>query len=86
MGPAGWMIIPGAKSVESWVRTRLVPQRKARMNVVELLKKLEGIIDVHPEAKEAEVWGASVEKGYSFHITSIGYDKRHHPARMKLED
>lgn len=55
------------------------------MTVGGLIEQLKRIVEVHPEADDAMVWGCNEEKGFSFPVTAIGYDKRHKPARIKLE-
>jgi hypothetical protein len=55
----------------------------------ELVKELLTIFKVHPEARDAEVW-AQIYGEYgshsSFHMKYLGYDTRHKPARIKLEE
>lgn len=50
------------------------------MTLEALMKLLKGILKCHPEAKNADVWFGKKE-----HINYVGYDKRHKPARIKLE-
>jgi hypothetical protein len=53
----------------------------------ELLSLLNKIKKAHPEAAEADVWGIppDLEAG-PFPISYVGYDKKHKPARIKLEE
>lgn len=53
------------------------------MILKELQKLLNKIKKCHPEAANAEVWANNDEA--SFNINYVGYDKRHKPARIKLE-
>jgi hypothetical protein len=50
----------------------------------ELLKLLNKIKKCHPEAADADVWANN--KNESFPITYVGYDKKHKPSRIKLEE
>lgn len=54
----------------------------------ELLKLLNKIKKAHPEAADADVWGAPNpdNDGHLFPVTYVGYDKKHKPARIKLEE
>lgn len=54
------------------------------MSVEELIKELKTIVKVHPEAKEAEVWAEGHDA--MFHVYNIGYDTKHRPKRLKLEN
>jgi hypothetical protein len=50
------------------------------MFLKELLKLLNKIKKCHPESADADVW---VEDDYP--VNFVGYDKRHKPHRIKLE-
>lgn len=50
----------------------------------ELLKLLKGIQQCHPEAADADVWAIG-KQGEKHPVSYVGYDKRHKPARIKLE-
>lgn len=60
------------------------------MTVNSLIEELALIVKVHPEALDAEVWAIKNpdygESGAHFHVNYIGFDKKHKPARIKLED
>ena len=51
------------------------------MTLNDLLEFLQKIKKIHPEAGEAAVWAGS-----DYLIQAVGYDKKHKPARIKLED
>jgi len=54
----------------------------------EVIAELTSIVAVHPDAGTAQVWG-SMKDGkltHNFHVLGIGYDRRHHPPRVKLEN
>ena len=55
------------------------------MTLIDLIKELQAILKVHPEAGEAQIWA---EPGDSdpIRISYVGYDKRHTPHRIKLEE
>lgn len=54
------------------------------MTVEELMKELRAIVKVHPEAKDAQIVTAiGADLGYPSYV---GFDKRHKPARLRLED
>lgn len=48
------------------------------MTAKAIVEELEKILKVHPEAVEARVWSGGKP------VLSIGYDRRHKPARIKL--
>jgi hypothetical protein len=50
----------------------------------DLLKLGKTITDCHPEARDAEVW--AVKGKHAIHIKFVGYDKKHKPNRIKLEE
>lgn len=60
------------------------------MLVKELIELLGNICKTHPEAKEADVWFYRNERAYdetaSWPVRCVGYDRRHRPNRVKLED
>lgn len=60
------------------------------MSVSELQSLLRNICKTHPEAKDADVWFYRNEPAYdeasSWPVRFVGYDRRHRPTRMKLED
>lgn len=51
------------------------------MTLNDLITFLNKIKKVHPEAGEAQVWASS-----DYQVNSVGFDKKHKPARIKLED
>jgi len=55
------------------------------VTVGELIEQLKAIVNVHNDALEAQVWAYNLEDGDRFQIKNIGYDKKHKPARIKLE-
>ena len=55
------------------------------MTTTQLIEELQKIIEVHPEAGEAQVWAYSDEADFRFHVQTIGWDSRHKPKRIKLE-
>lgn len=58
------------------------------MILKELLKLLNNIKKVHPEAADADVCAHPDpdSDGRIMHITYVRFDKRHKPARIVLED
>jgi hypothetical protein len=56
------------------------------MNIADMIRMFRDIVAAHPEADKAEVWAENYTGDMKFHIKTIGYDKRHHPPRIKLED
>jgi len=52
----------------------------------ELLKLLNKIKKCHPEAADASVWFTSNHENMRFLVSYVGYDQKHKPARIKLED
>lgn len=59
------------------------------MTVNEVIAELQAIVTVHPDAGAAQVWGRMRHDGQwttNFRVTAIGYDHRHHPPRMQLEN
>lgn len=54
------------------------------MVLQDMLKLLNKIKQCHPEAGNADMWAIS-DDGKSFPVSFVGYDKRHKPARIKLE-
>ena len=55
------------------------------MTTNELVEKLMQIMDVHPEARDAQVWGDYEGEGFKFPVLAVGWDKRHRPHRVKVE-
>lgn len=55
------------------------------MRLRDLLQVLKKLRNCHPEADDAEVW-ATGRDGEKVHVGYVGYDKRHKPARIKLEE
>jgi hypothetical protein len=55
------------------------------MTLKNLMDKLRGLSKCHPEAKDAQVW-ATGNNGEKLRIDYVGYDRRHKPARIKLEE
>jgi hypothetical protein len=55
------------------------------MILKELIKLLNSIKKAHPEAADADVRAINGEGAVSF-IRYVGYDKRHKPARILLEE
>lgn len=55
------------------------------MILSELLKLLNKIKKIHPEAKDAAVIAVN-RNGEISHVTFIGYDKKHKPHRIELEE
>jgi hypothetical protein len=53
------------------------------MTLKNLMSLLTKIKKCHPEAAEAEVWAEG--EGTHVHVNYVGYDKKHKPARIKLE-
>lgn len=54
------------------------------MTLGKLLHLLTLIHEAHPEADDAEVWAG---KGKcNIRVTYVGYDKKHKPFRIKLEE
>lgn len=59
------------------------------MSAEELVKELTTIFKVHPEAKGAEVWAKILGEYGShdtFHMKFIGYDTKHKPSRLYVEE
>jgi hypothetical protein len=54
------------------------------MQLRELRTLLAKIVKCHPEAANADVWFLDTD-GVSSPVSFVGYDKRHKPARIKLE-
>lgn len=54
------------------------------MTLKALLKLLSNIGECHPEALEAEVWAGKGKK--ALRPNKVGFDKRHKPYRVKLEE
>jgi hypothetical protein len=52
----------------------------------ELVKELNAIMTVHPEAKESAVWAMGLETDTTFRIKYVAFDRRHKPPRIRLED
>lgn len=50
----------------------------------ELQKLLNKIKKCHPEADNADVWSVD-DKGKTHPVNYVGFDKRHRPNRIKLE-
>ena len=55
------------------------------MALKELLQLLRKIKQAHPEAADADVWAVSNYHNEQFMVSYVGYDKRHKPNRIKLE-
>lgn len=55
------------------------------MTLETLMKELRAIVKVHPEAKQSRVIAVDGE-GYITSISYVGYDTKHKPARIKLEE
>ncbi len=55
------------------------------MKFVEFRKLLQKLHKVHPEMDEADVWALDMDDN-RFLISYVGYDKKHKPARVKLEE
>lgn len=51
------------------------------MTVDELIIELQAIVKVHPEAGKANIWYYGKHR-----ISTIGYDRRHKPARIWLRE
>ena len=56
------------------------------MILQELMELLGKIIKAHPEAAESEVWAIDSNKNGKVHVGYVGFDKRHKPPRIKLEE
>ncbi len=56
------------------------------MTLKELLKLLNKIKKVHPEAKDAIVVASSFGENIEFQISNIGYSKKYTKPRLLLED
>ncbi len=56
------------------------------MILKELLELLTKIVKAHPEAEESEAWVIDRAAKTKFRIGFIGFDKRHRPPRIKLEE
>jgi len=56
------------------------------MSLDELMQHLHGLIEAHPEAQDAQVWATDRKGKKAIHVQYVGYDRRHKPARVKLED
>lgn len=54
------------------------------MTLNKLLDLITKIKECHPEAGDAEIWAVNGKK--SIHIKFVGYDKKHKPSRIKLEE
>lgn len=50
----------------------------------DLYDMLTKIFACHPEAEDAEVW--TIRGKQSIHVKFVGYDKKHKPNRIKLEE
>jgi hypothetical protein len=53
------------------------------VRVKELVLFLKELVACHPEAESAEIWAGKKAK---IHVKYVGYDRRHKPARVKLEE
>ncbi len=62
------------------------PKGVSTVTTGELLDRIKAIIDAHPEAEHAQVWSYSEEVGFKFQVQNLGWDKKHKPHRLKLED
>lgn len=56
------------------------------MILQELMELFEKIVKAHPEAAESDVWAVDSEKKLKIRVGYVGFDKRHKPARIKLEE
>lgn len=54
------------------------------MTLNALLKLLKNVKDCHPESADAEVWAGKGKT--AIRIAYVGYDKKHKPFRVKLEE
>ena len=58
------------------------------MTLTDMLKELESIIKVHPEAGDAAVWVSTYDDqgDLQFPVSYISYDSKHKPHRINLQD
>lgn len=56
------------------------------MSVSELMRELTKMKKVHPEIKDASIWGVHPKHGRPFPIEYVRFDKRHKPSRIVLEN
>jgi hypothetical protein len=60
------------------------------MTTCDLIDLLRSIVENHPGAADAQAWvyisNGKYSQGDRFPIKAIGYDTKHKPPRIKLED
>jgi hypothetical protein len=55
------------------------------MTLETLVKELQAIMKVHPKAKDAQVIAENIDGG-QIRVSYVGYDTKHSPSRIKLEE
>jgi hypothetical protein len=56
------------------------------LTVLELIKELQTIVEVHPKAGDAHIRAVSTTENTSFIVTYISYDTKYKRNRILLED
>ena len=55
------------------------------MILEELVRELQGVMEIHPESKDAQIWIDDHYDEKMFRLMFFRYDKRHHPYRIIFE-